>query len=92
MACDCIDYPVSWPYWRSHCIEQHGYDPGSNEMPEEKETPIIEPQWNNRQWDKVQQLESEVRGWRQKHAESLKDIDRLNAKAEDGNKKYIFTE
>ncbi len=26
--CDCLDYPVSWAFWRAHCWEVHGFDPG----------------------------------------------------------------
>ncbi len=29
--CDCIDYPVSWGFYRQHCREVHGWDPGDNE-------------------------------------------------------------
>ena len=37
MSCDCIDYPVSWTYWRDHCIVAHGYDPGPNEIVREED-------------------------------------------------------
>ena len=43
-----------------------------------------------RLWGKVQQLESEVVGWRKKHAEALKEIDILKAKVDRGTKKYKF--
>ncbi len=26
--CGCIDFSVSWPYWRDHCRTVHNYDPG----------------------------------------------------------------
>jgi len=29
--CQCLDYAVSWTFWRAHCIEVHGFDPGDNE-------------------------------------------------------------
>ena len=37
---------------------------------------IVQPQWTGKQWDKIQQLQSEVEGWRQKHAEALLAIDK----------------
>ena len=46
----------------------------------EKETlaPIIEqPEWTKKQWDVVDQLLYEVRGWREKHARILKEIERM---------------
>ncbi len=39
-----------------------------------------EPQWVASQWDKVQQLHSEVQDWRQKHAEMMTELDKLNRK------------
>ncbi len=36
-----------------------------------------EPKWSNKQWDYVQQLESEITGWRQKHSEMMKTLDQL---------------
>ena len=91
--CDCLDYPVSWTYYRSHCKEQHGFDPGGNEFPEEVQPERIqEPKWTARQWDKVELLESEVVGWRQKHAEALKEIEKLQRIVDDKrHKKYKFT-
>ena len=42
--------------------------------------PVIPAQpWQRNQWDKVQQLQSEVEGWREKHAEALLAIDRFTA-------------
>jgi hypothetical protein len=35
-TCNCIDYPVSWDFYRSHCIEVHNFDPGDNEYPEKR--------------------------------------------------------
>ena len=29
-TCDCIDYPVSWTYYRGHCLQCHGFDPGDD--------------------------------------------------------------
>lgn len=31
--CDCFDFAISWDFFRAHCWEVHGYDPGPNEMP-----------------------------------------------------------
>ncbi len=36
-----------------------------------------EPLWTARQWDSVEQLKSEVTGWRKKHAEMLLKLDQL---------------
>ncbi len=42
MHCDCLDFPCSWDFYRSHCWEVHGYDPGPNFIIEEdKETTRI---------------------------------------------------
>ena len=46
-----------------------------------------QPEWSNRQWDTVQQLQAEVRGWRTKNFTTLKEIDKLRAlvsKKDDG--------
>ncbi len=37
--------------------------------------PIIE-NWSNKQWDYVEQIKSEVTGWRQKHAEMMLKFDK----------------
>ncbi len=29
--CDCFDFPVAWIFFRSHCREIHGFDPGDNQ-------------------------------------------------------------
>ena len=48
------------------------------ELEHQPANPIIpQPAWTGGQWDKVQQLQSEVQGWRQKHAETLLAIDKL---------------
>ncbi|KKN71464.1 hypothetical protein LCGC14_0420430 [marine sediment metagenome] len=57
--CDCIDYPVSWDFWRAHCLEQHGFDPGSNE-PIEPPKESLEPPGTTRQCDIINQLRGEV--------------------------------
>ena len=44
------------------------------------------PEWNRKQWDTVEQLQSEVRGWRQKHAELLLALDK---RKEADNSKYV---
>lgn len=41
---------------------------------------LFQPEWLERQWDMVQQLQAEVRGWRQKHAEVLLVIDQFTKK------------
>lgn len=53
----------------------------------ESTEPLPTPAWDKKQWDTVQQLQAEVRGWRQKHAEALKEIDILKgllSKKDDG--------
>lgn len=36
--CKCLDYPVSWDFYRWHCIEHHQFDPGDNNfLPEIRE-------------------------------------------------------
>ena len=47
-----------------------------------EELPELEPEplWAARQWDSVEQLKSEVRSWRKKHAETLLAIDKLTPK------------
>lgn len=58
----------------------------------ERPSDRVEPRWAGRQWDKVQQLESEVVGWRKKHSLTLKEIDSLKAKIDRGTKKkYTIT-
>lgn len=32
--CECFDFPISWDFYRFHCWEIHGFDPGSNIAPE----------------------------------------------------------
>ena len=32
--CECFDFPVSWSFYRAHCWEVHGFDPGNNEPPQ----------------------------------------------------------
>jgi len=32
--CECFDFPVSWSFYRAHCWQVHGFDPGNNEPPE----------------------------------------------------------
>ncbi len=39
--------------------------------------PTPEPAWQKSQWDKVQQLQSEVVGWRQKHSEMMLELDKM---------------
>ena len=50
--------------------------PYPQEVPQER----IEPRWERKQWDIVEQLRAEVTGWREKHAKALFEIDKLNAK------------
>lgn len=44
------------------------------------ESQLPKPEWTGRQWDKVQQLQSEVEGWRQKHSETMLALDKLTKK------------
>ncbi len=30
--CECFDFPCSWIFFRTHCREIHGWDPGENEL------------------------------------------------------------
>ena len=39
--------------------------------------PLPQPEWEANQWDAVTQLKSEVVGWRQKHDETLLELDKL---------------
>ncbi len=83
MSCDCIDYPVSWDFWRAHCIECHGYDPGDNEYhpPEPSPEPVI--LYQNvplKRLDNIQRDLIETRDTLQKH---------LNTKKKD---KYIVAD
>ena len=52
--------------------------------------PPLETKWVVKQWDTVQQLLSEVRGWRKKHALTLKEVDRLKAKVDRTHKEYTI--
>ena len=49
-----------------------------------EEPPDLVPdlEWDKRQWDKIQQLQAEIRGWRTKHALALKEISILKAKVD----------
>lgn len=48
------------------------------EQVEEDIKEVLEaPQWVSGQWDAVDQLKSEVVGWREKHAKALLEIDKL---------------
>ena len=48
-------------------------EPPIEKMPEE-------PEWTAKQRDMINQLKSEVTGWRKKHAETLLALDKLTAK------------
>ena len=63
---------------------QHGYP----ELPEEPIALPPEPEWTQKQGDTVQQLKSEVVGWRQKHALALLEIDSLKALL--SRKRYVY--
>ena len=72
--------------FRGYSFEYCGVpDPARSIYPQERLPDRVEP-WTNRQWDKVQQLESEVVGWREKHAEVLLEIDKQKAKVKHGTK------
>lgn len=47
-----------------------------------------ELEWNGKQWDIVQQIQSELRGWREKHAEMLLKLDKLNKKLKKAESRY----
>ncbi len=81
--CNCIDYPVSWTFYRTHCREVHGFDPGDNEPPGEPTQPHYEsePKWSHRQWGYVKQLEA-----RTLHCE--KKVEEFTAKRKDD--RYLY--
>lgn len=73
MRCECLDYPVSWDFYRAHCWEVHGFDPGDIN-PQEKQIEPLEPaEWERKQWSYVQQLRGQML-----HLE--KKVDTLSAK------------
>ena len=45
---------------------------------EQPSEPIKQEIISSSQWDAVNQLRAEVRGWRQKHAEAMVAVDKLN--------------
>ncbi len=50
-------------------------------LPGEREDIVqSEPEWTSRQWDMVQQLRSEVTGWRKNHAEMMLAVDKITTK------------
>lgn len=42
---------------------------------------LEEPPWTKRQWDVVNQLRNEVRGWRKQHYELLKEMEGMRTTA-----------
>ena len=44
---------------------------------------LIQPEWTMKQWGMIRQLQAEVRGWRQKHAETLLVVDKAKKQAKD---------
>ena len=44
---------------------------------------LVQPEWTGKQWDIVEQILSEVRGWRQKHAETLLVADKAKKALKD---------
>jgi len=85
IAClECIDRFKSWgddPRVKSGRYRLSGCDycnkPQYYRDIEQPQKIDPEPEWTKRQWYKVQQLQSEVADWRQKHAEALLAIDKL---------------
>lgn len=58
--CQCIDWPCSWDFYRAHCWEVHGFDPG-NDKPIERLTEPLDPaEWDMQQWRYVQQLKGQM--------------------------------
>lgn len=41
--CQCLDFPVSWDFFRAHCWEVHGYDPGPDRITEQVSPLADEP-------------------------------------------------
>lgn len=61
-------------------------------MPVSSERPIEqrpEPTWTGKQWDIVTQIRDEVRGWRDKHYQLLKEIEGMRAISKG---KYVIKE
>ena len=52
---------------------------------------FLQPEWTPKQWDKVQQLEAEIRGWRMKHSILQRKVDLLEAKVDHGSKRTTYT-
>ncbi len=69
---DEYDYPMSWTFWRAISC-QHGFDPGPNEMPEEREPaslPITDyPQDIKRVSYQLQQARAQILHLQKKLAE-----------------------
>ena len=66
--------PEAGGRWRALCDGCYSYQEAIVQPIKE------EPVWLIKQWDKVQQLQSEVQGWRQKHAEMMVALDKLQKK------------
>jgi len=60
MKCECFDFPCSWDFYRAHCIEQHGFDPGNINPQEQQIEPIDPPEWDMQQWAYVKQLKGQM--------------------------------
>ena len=54
------------------CEHCGGYTPTYETIPE--------PEWTRRQWDKVQQIQAEVEGWRPKHTEMERALEKAMIK------------
>lgn len=67
--CDCFDFAVSWPFYRTHCCEVHGWDPGDTEA---SERPNVERQPSKRRLDRIDRDLVEIRDTLQDHLKSKK--------------------
>jgi len=56
--------------------------------PWERKERVIETEWELR--DRLQQVQNELRGWREKHAKVLLEIDRLTAKVDRTTNRYKY--
>ncbi len=43
---------------------------------------LPQPEWSGNQWDIVNQLRSEIRGWREKYNQTLNELEKLKPREE----------
>ena len=74
-----FDYPVSFSFYRGLCREHGWPDPGPDRPADTEEPPKTVYHYRPID-DEVDQLKSEVRGWRKKHSEMMLALDKLTKK------------